>query len=98
MKIAGIDGKWAYYVDDKLTFYGALSECYEECAKRWNSETKKQYEADYNDKILPNLPDHDRTPIKNYIKEDYERAIQSIAARGKSPDPHIFIPYQGKRP
>lgn len=93
MKIAGIDGKWAYYVDDKLTFYGALSECYEECAKRWNSETKKQYEADYNDKIFPNLPDHDRTPIKNYIKEDYERAIQSIAARGKSPDPQIFIPY-----
>lgn len=89
----GFKKKWNYSVDEELTFYGALSECYAECAKYWNDKTGENYGTDYDNKILPNLPNHDETPIRCYTKEDYEVAIQAIVDRGKSTDPEVYLPY-----
>lgn len=90
----GIDGAWIQSIDGKLTFYGALSECYDDCAKYWRkAETRRQYGRDYNDRILPNLEGHNCKPIEAYTKEDYDSVIRLIAEQGQSTSSETFIPY-----
>ena len=89
-----IDGRWIRSINDKLTFCGALEECYDDCAKYWRKEeTKKQYARDYNDKIIPNLPEHDEKPIDEYSKEDYDLAISAIVEQGQGGKDGPFVPY-----
>lgn len=91
---SGISEKWIMSVDGQLTFAGVLEEYYEECAKYWKVEaTRKQYARDYNEKILPNLVNHDSKPIGQYTKESFDEAVDSIKSRGQGISDKEFIPY-----
>lgn len=89
-----IDGKWVLIVNEKYTFAGALEECYDQCSKKWNADsTKKGYASNYNNKILPNLPNHDTTSIDSYTKEDYEAVIDLLKKQGYNKPGEKFKPY-----
>lgn len=89
-----IDNHWIRIIGGKPTFCGAFELCYEDCAKHWHkAETRKQYARDYNDKILPNLSDHDGKSIEAYTKEDYDSAISAIVAHGQGIKGGLFVPY-----
>lgn len=90
----GIDGRWIRSIDGKLTFCGVLEEHYEDCAKYWRKEeTRKNYDRDYDDKIIPNLSGHDEKTVDAYTKEDYEAAISAIAEQGQGKKGEAFVPY-----
>ena len=84
-----IDDKWVREihkdvcrVQDKYTFCGALAYRYKHIAKNWNRDTRKKYEKEYNNIILPALEHHNEKTIREYTKEDYEQAIKSIRETG----------------
>ena len=58
---------WIYFIDDQLTFYGALDTYYEECSRRWRAvETRQQYARDYTERILPALEGHNERPLREF--------------------------------
>ena len=81
-----INGNWIRTIDSrdgtKYTFCGALEYRYKHIATNWNDETRRKYARDYNDIILPALMNHNEKTIDEYIKEDYEEAIESIREKG----------------
>lgn len=68
--------------EEKFTFCGALEYRYKHIAAYWNDETRRKYEREYNDIILPALKDHNDTALDEYTKADYESAIESIREKG----------------
>ena len=62
----------------KYTFCGALEYRYKHIATNWNDETRRKYEREYNDIILPALDNHNEKCINEYSKEDFEKAIDHI--------------------
>lgn len=89
-----IDGKWIYQIDGKPTFRGVIGEYLDEDKLRWRKEaTIKSYAADFNTKILPNLPDHDTKTMDAYTEEDFEQLIQTLKDTGKNPGGMTFQPY-----
>lgn len=93
VKIVELDAQRVHSIDGKLTFYGVLSDYYEDCAKHWGETTRSSYNRDYNEKIFPNLRDHDNTPIEKYEKDDYDAAIQALVEKGKGKEDDVFVPY-----
>lgn len=67
---------------EKFTFCGALEKRYGHISAHWNDETRKKYEREYNDIILPALEDHNSKAIDEYEKADYESAIARIREKG----------------
>lgn len=88
-----IDPAWVHMIDGKYTFCGVLDEFYADCAKNWKENTRSQYNKDYNEKILPNLRDHDDKPIDDYTREDYDAAIETIMKKGQGKEGELFAPY-----
>lgn len=79
-----IDGKWKCKIDDQLTFCGVLQEHYGDCSRNWHKDkTHEQYQKEYNEKILPNLPDGGDWTMERYCLEDFETVIEVIAKGGK---------------
>lgn len=66
----------------KYTFCGALEYRYKHIATNWNDETRRKYEREYNDIILPALDNHNEKCINEYSKEDFEKAIDHIREKG----------------
>ena len=66
----------------KYTFCGALEYRYKHIATNWNDETRRKYEREYNDIILPALDNHNEKCINEYFKEDFEKAIDHIREKG----------------
>ena len=88
----GIAKEWIRVINGKPTFCGALEDLYDIISRHWNLETtRKNYDRDYNEKILPNLTGHDNKAIGDYTKEDYDEAIRKIISHGKSKE--VFQPY-----
>ena len=81
-----IDDSWIreIYKDGlkELTFCGALEYRYRHVAKNWNTDTRKKHEREYNNIILPALKNHNDKSIREYIREDYENAIEIIKENG----------------
>ena len=67
---------------EKYTFCGALEYRYNHIAMYWNDETRRKYDREYNDVILPALKDHNEKTIDEYTREDFESAIESIREKG----------------
>ncbi|MBR1905238.1 MAG: site-specific integrase [Clostridiales bacterium] len=65
----------------KYTFCGALEYRYKHIAANWNDETRRKYEREFNDIILPALDNHNGKCIDEYTREDYENAIDYIRER-----------------
>lgn len=81
-----IDDKWIreIYKDGlkEFTFCGALEYRYRHVAKNWNADTRKKHEREYNNIILPALENHNDKSIREYTREDYENAIETIRENG----------------
>lgn len=89
-----IDKMWISQIDGKPTFRGVIDDYLDEEKVRWKQEsTIKNYGADFNTKILPNLVDHNFKTIDQYTEDDFEQVIQKIKGGGKDPDGRIFQPY-----
>lgn len=67
---------------EKLTFCGALEHRYKHISHYWNDETRRKYEREYDDIILPSLENHNNKAIDEYTKSDFESAIESICQKG----------------
>lgn len=83
--VRSIDGEQGY--SSNLTFCGVYEEFYDEIALHWDKEsdfekTRKQYDRDYNKRILPNLENHNKKRICEYTKEDCDRALNKIVEKG----------------
>lgn len=66
-----------------LTFCGALEKCYANIACYWRKgETRKKNEASYENIILPALANHNEKRMGDYIKEDFDEAIETIKKNG----------------
>lgn len=65
-----------------LTFCGTLEEFYKVIARFWNDTTRKKYDRDYNDVILPHIDNHNTKIISSYTKEDCEEMLCRIQADG----------------
>ena len=94
-----IDEKWIREIynsdncfEKEFTFVGALEDRYHHVAFHWNKRTRHDNELIYNNKILPALKDHNEKSIREYTKEDYEKAIDSIKENGFE-DNGIRYPY-----
>ncbi|MCR5095899.1 MAG: site-specific integrase [Erysipelotrichaceae bacterium] len=84
--IKTLSSDWVRTIDSstghRYTFCGALEFRYSHIAVHWNPETRRKYERDYNEVILPALNNHNDKSIEEYTKEDYEKAIDLIRERG----------------
>ena len=77
--IKEISDNWILEVENKLTFAGVLCKYYEDVAFRWKeASTRHNNNVDYNNRILPALKDHNLKSIDQYIKEDFDLAIETI--------------------
>ena len=65
-----------------LTFCGAIEEFYHIISKEWNNETRKKYDRDYNNVILPHIVNHNCKKIYNYSHEDCEKILNEIKRDG----------------
>ena len=65
-----------------LTFCGTLEEFYKVIARFWNEVTRKKYDRDYNNVILPHIDDHNTKIISSYTKEDCEEILCGIQEDG----------------
>ena len=65
-----------------LTFCGALEEYYGPIARGWNNETRKKYDRDYNNVILPHIQNHNCKTISEYSKNDCEEILDRIQIDG----------------
>lgn len=78
--IPGITKNHKYTIDGKLTFFGVLSEYYDEIAKHWAPETRESYGRDYEDFILDHFEEQ---PLSYYTESDYfEHVIDQIRNGG----------------
>lgn len=81
-----IDDSWIREISRggkmEYTFCGALEYRYRHIAKNWNADTRKKHEREYNNTILPALPNHNEKSISEYTREDYENAIAQIKETG----------------
>lgn len=66
----------------EYTFCGALEYRYRHIAYHWNADTRKKHEREYNNVILPALKNHNEKSIRQYTRNDYEEAIESIRESG----------------
>lgn len=86
MKRPGISDEWIRVInvngESGLTFCGALEKQYNNISFRWNDETKRNYDREFNNIILPALRMHNEKTISDYSKEDYDEAIQLIREQG----------------
>ena len=86
MKRPGISDEWVREIytngEGGLTFCGALEEQYKSISFYWNNETKRNYDREFNNTILPALKNHNEKSIGEYYKEDYDEAIRSIREQG----------------
>lgn len=86
--------EWKYMVDNEYTFFGVYCEFYDKVSKKWKaSSTRTQNELTYNNKIIPNLNDHDTKPISSYLREDYDAAIERIIKQGQGNKSEPYQPY-----
>ena len=86
--------EWKYMVDNEYTFFGVYCEFYDKVSKKWkSSSTRTQNELTYNNKIIPNLNDHDTKPISSYLREDYDAAIERIIKQGQGNKSEPYQPY-----
>ena len=67
---------------DTYTFRGALEYRYSHISMYWNDSTKKKYEREYNNIIIPALKDHNEKTMREYTKSDYLEALQRIREKG----------------
>lgn len=67
---------------DTYTFRGALEYRYPHISRYWNDSTKKKYEREYNNIIIPALKGHNEKTIREYNKSDYLEALQRIRKKG----------------
>lgn len=65
-----------------LTFCGTLEEFYKVIARFWNDTTRKKYDRDYNNVILPHIDNHNTKIISSYTKEDCEEMLRRIQEDG----------------
>ena len=67
---------------ESYTFRGALEYRYPHISMHWNESTKRKYEREYNNIILPALENHNDKTIREYRKEDYLNALERIREKG----------------
>ena len=81
-----ISDTWIRTIDSgngtQYTFCGALEYRYKHIATYWNDATRRKYDREYDDIILPALDNHDIKTIADYTKEDYKNAIERIRENG----------------
>lgn len=65
-----------------LTFCGTLEEFYKVISRYWNDATRKKYDRDYNNVILPHIDNHNTRSISSYTKEDCEEMLRRIQEDG----------------
>lgn len=65
-----------------LTFCGTLEEFYKVISRYWNDATRKKYDRDYNNVILPHIDNHNIKIISSYTKEDCEDMLRRIQEDG----------------
>ena len=65
-----------------LTFCGTLEEFYKVIARFWKDTTRKKYDRDYNNVILPHIDNHNTKIISSYTKEDCEEMLRRIQEDG----------------
>lgn len=65
-----------------LTFCGTLEEFYKVISRYWNDATRKKYDRDYNNVILPHIDNHNTRIISSYTKEDCEEMLCRIQEDG----------------
>lgn len=79
-----------------LTFWGAYQKYKEACAvidRQWGESTQEKYQKIVQNRLVPHLPNHDRTAISEFTLETYQAAIAEIAVRGLNDDPLNFVPF-----
>lgn len=80
--------------DSNLTFLGTLETYYEEISSQWKTEaTRKGYDADYANIILPNLAEHNNRTIDMYTIHDVDETINRIIQKGKQNKKSIYMAY-----
>ena len=65
-----------------LTYCGTLEEFYKVISRYWNDATRKKYDRDYNNVILPHIDNHNTRIISSYTKEDCEEMLRRIQEDG----------------
>lgn len=65
-----------------LTFCGVLEDLYPTIARNWSDSTRKKYDRDYNNVILPNIENHNCRIISSYTKEDCDKVLSRIQEDG----------------
>ena len=65
-----------------LTFCGALEDLYHGIARHWNDATRKKYDRDYNNVILPHIENHNSRIISSYAIKDCEIILHRIQEDG----------------
>ena len=65
-----------------LTFCGALEDLYRGIARHWNDATRKKYDRDYNNVILPHIENHNSRIISSYAIKDCENILLRIQEDG----------------
>lgn len=91
-----LDNRWVRTVDGKLTFCGVLELYFANICKAnsWNAQsTIDAYIAYYNKRIIPNIANHDETPIDKIKLYVLDNALDSIAKEGKGKRKGVFVPY-----
>lgn len=86
--------RWANEHDGKLTFWGIYNTYYDEVSKGWYAEsTRNSNYSTYLNKILPNLPNHDRRAIDTYTHEDFLILLATLKKQGQGIPNEPHIPY-----
>lgn len=95
MKRSDQGHRWAMEHDGKLTFWGVYNKYYDECSSGWKAEsTRKSNHSAYINKILPNIPNHDRKAIDTYTRKDFLKLIALIKKQGQGMPNEPFVPYE----
>lgn len=89
-----IDAKWISQIDGKPTFRGVIDDYLDEGKLYWRREsTIEDYAADFNNKIIPKIVDHNKKTIDQYTMEDFDYVIQLIREEGKGSSEKVYLPY-----
>ena len=65
-----------------LTFCGTLEEFYKVISRHWNDTTRKKYDRDYNNVILPHIENHNIRIISSYTIKDCDEILRRIQEDG----------------
>ena len=81
------------------TFLGFFEEHIDECEKvarktGWNEQTKETYRKTIEEKIVPNLRNHDFRSILDLTRADYESALRQVEKQGKGKPGEAFEPFK----